>query len=220
MIYVLAFLGSGLVVMLAGTLMARYADAIAEATALGRLWIGSVLLAGATSLPELTTDIAAVRLGATDLAVGDLFGSSMANMLILAVIDLMPPRRYVLQRATLDHALAATLAISLNAIAALLVLIGANESFLWIGPGSLLLFLAYVLRQAGVQDRVFLKGAHVDRDLCRAPRRRVRRRGSVRTRRWNVFLHFDPHRSTRDVGIRPRAEEVAAIRATDGKQEP
>lgn len=63
MSYVLAFLASGIVVALAGAALARYADAIAEVTKLGRLWIGSVLLAAATSLPELTTDISAVRLG-------------------------------------------------------------------------------------------------------------------------------------------------------------
>ncbi len=56
---------------------------IAERTGLGRLWIGVVPLATATSLPEVATDIAAVRFGALDLAAGDLFGSSMADMLIL-----------------------------------------------------------------------------------------------------------------------------------------
>lgn len=66
-----------------------------------------MLLASATSLPELTTDLVAVRLGAPDLAVGDLFGSSMANMLILAIIDLVWRKKQVLQRAALDHALAA-----------------------------------------------------------------------------------------------------------------
>jgi cation:H+ antiporter len=142
--YLLAFVASGIVVVLAGTALARYADAIAEATKLGRLWVGSVLLAGATSLPELTTDISAVRFGATDLAAGDLFGSSMANMLILAVIDLLPPRKQVLQQVAFDHALAANLAISLNALAAVLVIVRPTLSFLWIGPGSLLLFLAYV----------------------------------------------------------------------------
>lgn len=144
MIYVLAFLASGIVVVLAGTALARYADDIAEATKLGRLWIGSVLLAGATSLPELTTDVFAVRLGATDLAVGDLFGSSMANMLILAVIDLVPPRKHVLQHVAFDHALAASLAMSLNALAAVLVIMRVDSSLLWVGPGSILLFLAYV----------------------------------------------------------------------------
>lgn len=144
MIYVLGFLASGIAVVLAGTALARYADTIAERTRLGRLWIGSVLLAGATSLPELATDLFAVRLGAADLAVGDLFGSSMANMLILALVDLIPPRRGVLQRVALDHALIASLAIALNALAAVLVLVRPQASFLSVGPGSLALFLGYV----------------------------------------------------------------------------
>jgi cation:H+ antiporter len=159
MIYVLAFLASGVVVVFAGTALARFAEAIAETTKLGRLWIGSVLLAGATSLPELTTDISAVRLGATDLAVGDLFGSSMANMLVLAVIDLLPPRRQVLQQAAFDHALAATLAISLNALAAVLVLVRPEFSLMWIGPGSLLLFIAYVAGARAVYRHAVREGA-------------------------------------------------------------
>jgi len=69
MTYLLVFVASGVVVVFAGTALARYGDAIAEATKIGRVWIGAVLLAGATSLPELATDIAAVRLGAVDLAV-------------------------------------------------------------------------------------------------------------------------------------------------------
>lgn len=144
MTYVLGFLASGLVIVLAGIALARHADAIAETTGLGRLWIGSVLLAGATSLPELATDISAVRMGAINLAVGDLFGSSMANMLILALIDLVPPRHGVLQRAALDHALAASLAIALNALAAVLVLVRPQLSFYSLAPGTVLLFLAYV----------------------------------------------------------------------------
>lgn len=159
MTYVLAFVASGVVVVLAGTALARHADAIAEATKLGRLWIGSVLLAGATSLPELATDVAAVRLGATDLAVGDLFGSSMANMLILAVIDLVPPRKQVLRHAALDHALAASLAISLNALAAVLVVVGPGASRSWVGPGSVVLFLAYLAGTRAVYRHAVRAGA-------------------------------------------------------------
>lgn len=140
----MVFLLSGAVVVYAGTALARHADAIAGATGIGRLWIGSVLLAGATSLPELTTDIAAVRLGAPDLAVGDLFGSSLANMLILALLDRLPPRGELLRNASPGHVLAASLAIGMNALAAVLVLVGLEASFLWIGPGSLLLFCVYL----------------------------------------------------------------------------
>jgi len=142
--YLLVFLSSGAVVVLAGAALARLADAIAEATGLGRIWIGSILLAAATSLPELVTDVAAVRLGAADLAVGDLFGSSMANMLILALIDLLPPRRQVLRHAALDHALAACLAITLNALAAAFVIARPTAAIGGVGPVSVVLFAAYL----------------------------------------------------------------------------
>jgi cation:H+ antiporter len=104
-----------------------------------------VLLAGATSLPELGTDIAAVRMGALDLALGDLFGSSMANMLILAVVDLMPPRREVLRRATLDHALAACLAISLSAVAAAALLAPSGIVVAGVSVESLVIVAGYLL---------------------------------------------------------------------------
>jgi cation:H+ antiporter len=157
-IYALVFVASGAVVVLAGTRLARHADSIAEATRLGRLWIGSVLLAAATSLPELTTDVSAVRLGAADLAVGDLFGSSMANMLILALVDLLPPRRRVLRRATLDHALSASLAISVNALAAVLVVLRPERTLLSVGPGSLLLPLVYLAGTRAVYRQALREG--------------------------------------------------------------
>jgi cation:H+ antiporter len=144
LLYAAVFLAAGALVVAAGAALARHGDAIADITGLGRVWVGSLLLAAATSLPELGTDVAAVRLGAPNLAVGDLFGSSMANMLILAIVDLWPPRRRVLRSATLDHALAACLAIVLTALAALFVLSRPAASFLGVGPGSLLLLALYV----------------------------------------------------------------------------
>lgn len=159
MMYLLVFLASGAAIVLAGTSLARSADAIAEASGLGRVWIGSVLLAGATSLPELATDVAAVRMGASDLAVGDLFGSSLANMLILALVDLIPPRRGVLQRAALDHALAAALAISLNALAAVLVFTRPEVVILGVAPGSVLIALVYVAGMRAVYRHSVRDGA-------------------------------------------------------------
>jgi cation:H+ antiporter len=149
-----AFLVAASAVVLAGTLLARAADAIAHHTGIGRLWVGSVLLAAATSLPELMIDVSAVRLGAPDLAVGDLFGSSLANMLILAGLDLAFPRKRVLAQATLDHALAACLAISLNAAAALLILVRFDASAGGISAGSVLLAVAYLAGTRAVYRQV------------------------------------------------------------------
>jgi cation:H+ antiporter len=161
--YILAFLASGAVVVAAGSALAHFGEAIAKATGIARIWIGAVLVAAATSLPELTTDIAAVRLDAADLAAGDLFGSSLANMLILAIIDLAPPRHRVLQHVALDHTLAASLAMMLTAVAALLVLLRLDVSFLSIGPGSLLLFLMYVAGTRVVYRQTAPEGVRAQR---------------------------------------------------------
>lgn len=141
----LTFALSGIVVITAGTVLARNGDIIAAATNLGGLWVGSVFLALATSLPEIVTDIAAIRLGAPDLAAGDLFGSSMANMLILALIAVLPAGQDLFRKATLDHALYASLAMILTAIAAIAILVRPGVSLLGVGYGSIALVVTYVI---------------------------------------------------------------------------
>ena len=131
---VVVFLLVGGAVFAIATRLPRHADAIADATGLGRVWIGTLLLAGATSLPELTTDVSAAAMGAIDIGVGDLMGSTLANMLILALLDLVFARRQILQRAAVDHALAATLAIVLTSIAAIAI---AADGLGRIGPVGL-----------------------------------------------------------------------------------
>lgn len=142
LLIVSGFLLSAAAVVLAGVSLARNGDIIAARTRLGGLWVGSVFLALATSLPELATDISAVRLGAPDLAAGDLFGSSMANMLILALASLVPGAD-LFRRAALDNGLSASLAITLTGAAALFLLFGPFVSVLGVGLGSLVLTVGY-----------------------------------------------------------------------------
>lgn len=136
--------GAGAIVV-AGTFLARAADVIAARTKLGGVWVGSILVATATSLPEIGTDVSAVLRGAVDLAVGDLFGSSMANMLILGVVALVPAGRDVFRRAALDHALFASLATIMTAIAAMAIMVR-MEAALWrVGVVSIVLAALYLI---------------------------------------------------------------------------
>ncbi|HEX6106642.1 MAG TPA: hypothetical protein VFZ26_13735 [Gemmatimonadales bacterium] len=140
----LTMLASGLLLVLAGSVLTQAADGIADRSGLGRLWVGSLLLAATTSLPELATDVNAVRMGAPDLAAGDLFGSSMANMFILALIGLLPPSGRVFRDATAGHAVTACLAIALNAAAGVFVLSRVYTGPSPVGPESLALAVAFV----------------------------------------------------------------------------
>ena len=103
--------------------LAEYGDVIAVRTRLGGLLVGTVLLAAATSLPELLASVSAFRQGVPNLAAGNFFGSNMVNVLMLAVVDLLTTRVPLLRRVAVGHALTATLASTLMIVAAIFVIV-------------------------------------------------------------------------------------------------
>jgi cation:H+ antiporter len=101
----LQFLATALVIVVAGVRLARFGDVLGEKTGLGRSWIGVVLLAATTSLPELFTGFGATALAALpDIALGDVLGSCMFNLLILSLMDAVQPEP-ISARAHQGHAL-------------------------------------------------------------------------------------------------------------------
>lgn len=137
------FLVTAAVVTGAGVRLARAGDEIAERAHLSRLLVGMLLMAAATSLPEIVTDMAAALADAPDLALGDLFGSSMANMAILAVVDLLHRHR-VWPAVEVGHARVASVAIALTALAVLGILTPTGLAVGWVGLDTLGVAAAYV----------------------------------------------------------------------------
>ncbi|MEX2187478.1 MAG: hypothetical protein WD875_11810 [Pirellulales bacterium] len=161
---ILQFLASAAVIVVAGTFLARYGDAIADLTGLGRLLVGSILVAGATSLPELSVDLNAIRLGEPDLAIGDLMGSCLCNLLILACVDMLHrSRRKMFSRESAAHALSATVSVALVSLAALGILLAPKMpgEFLGMGIGTWMVLAGYVggVRLVYMDQRVSALGA-------------------------------------------------------------
>lgn len=139
--------------------MARYGDIIAARTKIGGLWIGLLLLATVTSLPELFNGISAVVLvEAPDLTVGDILGSNAINLLILAFLDFAYSGGPILTAASSRHLLPAGLSMVMVAFAALFILISTPDFDLhigWIGiytPILILLFLV-IMRAIFLRER-------------------------------------------------------------------
>lgn len=108
-----------LVIMVAGTVLTRYADVIADKTGWSGSWVGLVLLASVTSLPELATGASAVVLAdAPNIAMGVL-GSLVLNLLMLGVIDMFSRREPLYRHATQSHVLTAAWCIVLTGVVAL-----------------------------------------------------------------------------------------------------
>jgi cation:H+ antiporter len=138
------FLATALVIVFAGVRLARYGDVLGEKTGLGRSWIGVVLLAATTSLPELFTGFGATALAPLpDIAVGDVLGSCMFNLLILSFMDAIQPEP-LSARAHQNHALSIGFGTILIGIAGIGLAAGGHLPTLgWIGVYSPALIAVY-----------------------------------------------------------------------------
>lgn len=107
-----------------GTLLARAGDEVSARTGLSRSWIGLVLMATVTSLPELVTGLSAVTLtGAPNVAVGDALGSCVINLAFLVVIDALHRHAPLYTRTAQGHLVAAGFGIVLLGMAAVAIII-------------------------------------------------------------------------------------------------
>ena len=138
------FTAATIVVWLAGTRLVLYGDEIAERFGLGRAFVGLIVLAAITELPEAVTTLTAAGKGAAPLALGNMFGGVMMQTAILAVADLLFVRRPLTSWPRKPiHALEAVILIFFLCGLLGLSLVGEQEIFAGIGVGSLALFLAY-----------------------------------------------------------------------------
>lgn len=108
------FIMATAVIVVAGYWLARYGDVIAEKTGLSGTWIGLIIVATVTSLPELVTGISAVTIGDfPDIAVGDVLGSCVFNLLLIAVLDFAHRQSPIYREASNGHILAGAFSVIL-----------------------------------------------------------------------------------------------------------
>ncbi len=169
-----------LVIFFSGRAVAKYGDIIAIRTGLGRVWIGVVLLALVTSLPELFTGISAVTLvGAPDLTIGNLFGANAFNLFNLALLDITYRYGSLLGMASPVHRLTGWFSLTLVAIAAISIFISSrffDMGLGWIGwytPVIILLYFFFMWQIFRSQQRQPARPLIEQPDYGGIPMRRV-----------------------------------------------
>ena len=137
----------GLAIFVAGSQLSKYGDAIAEKTGMGRTWVGLVLLATVTSLPEMITGVSSVLIhDLPDIAVGSILGSCMCNVLIIALLDVLAGEKPVSHQVHEGHVLSAGFGQLMLGLACLDIAAGKLLPTVgWIEPLSPLFIILYVL---------------------------------------------------------------------------
>ncbi|QQK74964.1 sodium:calcium antiporter [Salicibibacter cibarius] len=144
MIYIL-FILAIIVTVFAAIKISAYSDAISRLSGMGSLLIGTFLLAGATSLPEVTTSVSAIYLNNPDLAVGNVIGSNLFNLLILAVFDVIYRQRKVLTSIDRQQRYTALFGFIMMAIVPIALFFTLEIPFFNVGLDTLLIIALYLL---------------------------------------------------------------------------
>lgn len=150
-LHIPGFLACVAIIIYSGTKLSYYGDKIAELTGMGRAWIGLILMASVTSLPELITGISAVAIvKAPDLAAGDIFGSCVFNLLILSVLDARL-KQPLFSTVKSSHIVAAIFGIILLTVAGMAIFLSHEiPSVLWVSSFTFLLFGIYLAAVRGI----------------------------------------------------------------------
>jgi cation:H+ antiporter len=143
----LQFIACAAAIVYSGSRLSRYGDIIAEKTGLGRLWVGALLVAMVTSLPELISGVSAVTVfDLPEIAVGGVIGSCMFNVLIISLVDALTGRKSMHGELNEGHVLSAGFGVLLLGLITLNLCVGAAlPSLGWVGVSSVVFILLYVL---------------------------------------------------------------------------
>jgi len=137
-----------LVILVCGLVLTSSAAAIAQQTGVNTSFIGVTLLATATSLPEVSTTLAAVRIGAYSMAISNIFGSNLLMIALVLPADFAYSGAPIL--GAIDQATAFALVSGLLVTAIYLagLLIRSRRTVLGMGIDSALVLLVYAVTLA------------------------------------------------------------------------
>jgi len=161
----------------AGFVLSASADRIAQATGLTGGWVGLALLATVTSLPELASGVSSVVwIEAPNLAVGNVLGACVFNLLFLAVIDALQRRQPMYHHASASHLLAAAFGVVMLGFVAMSLVLGAKAPAMFnVGLYSPALLALYLLALKSV-----FAHEHADSDRAAPRDRSTLRRDATR----------------------------------------
>jgi cation:H+ antiporter len=119
------------------------AQAVALETGQTDTMVGTVLVGVTTGFPEIAATVSAVRMGALDLAVGNIFGSNAFNMCVLFAMDVVYVGGPVLASASTTHVLTGLCAVLTLALGVMGILARAQRRIGVVRVESLLIVAVY-----------------------------------------------------------------------------
>ena len=148
LLHMIGFIIVTVIIVITGYRLSKYGDLMADMLGWGKMFMGIILMASVTSLPELMSGISSVTiLDAPDLAVGDIVGSCAFNILIISIMDMFYNHKKPLTTdAQTGHVIAASFGIMMLSMLAFAILMpDFFVNIAWIGGFSFLFLFLYLI---------------------------------------------------------------------------
>ena len=146
---IVVFAAASVVTLIAGVLLERSGSGLANLAGINGVVFGATVLAAASALPEISTGIAAVRLGDHQLAVADIFGGNAFQLCLFLLADLLAGQP-VLPDAGASNAWLGALGIVMTGVYMGSIIIRSRGRYLGFGLDSILNTLIYVVGVIGL----------------------------------------------------------------------
>ncbi len=143
LVWTFVFLSAAILVC--GVALTASAAALSEQTGLSSSFIGVTLLASATSLPEVSATIAAVRVGAYTMAISNIFGSNLLMIALVFPADLVFSGGPILEALDSSTSFALISGVLVTAIYLAGLLLRSRRTIAGMGVDSVLVLLVYGL---------------------------------------------------------------------------
>ena len=135
---------AALAILIMGYLLSSSGEALAERSGLGDSFFGAVFIAISTSLPEISTVLAAVRLGRHVMAVSDIFGTNLFDIGVIFLVDLLFPGGAVLNEVGMFSIVAGLIGIAVTAVYVVGLVERRDTALFGIGVDSYAITLIYL----------------------------------------------------------------------------
>lgn len=142
---IIKYASFALIIIITALALPFFAEHIAEQTGLGKSFVGTLFLAFSTSLPEIAVSIAAVRMGSADMAVGNLLGSNIFNVVILFLDDLFYTKGHILKDASDANLLSVFFVLLMSATAIIGFIFPRKTKRMMMSPDTMMILALYIL---------------------------------------------------------------------------
>ncbi|MGB2706051.1 MAG: hypothetical protein WBC74_04275, partial [Candidatus Omnitrophota bacterium] len=132
------------VIVGSGIWLAYIGKELSEIMGLNQSFVGSLFIGLATTLPEITVSVTALLIGAREIAVANMLGSNLFNMVIIFTNDILYRKAPILEAASPDHAWQAFSVMAMTAAVILAMATKQKKKFLnisWYVPVLFIIFL-------------------------------------------------------------------------------